>query len=347
MIRVGIAGLGFMGMVHYLSYQKIRGVKVAAICEKNRKRLEGDWRGIQGNFGPAGTRMDLSGVATYENLDDMLADDSLDLIDVTLPPSLHAGVAVAALKHSKHVFCEKPMALEPRDCRKMNAAAQKADRRLLIGHVLPFFPEYAWALKAVQSRRYGKLLGGEFRRVISDPSWLAHYWKLNVIGGPMLDLHVHDAHFIRLLFGMPRSVHTAGRMRGDLCEHWHTLFDYPDASVAATSGTIEQQGRSFDHGFELQLEKATLAFRFAVSGGDGRYLCEPTVYDSKGKTKPAKLAGGDPMDAFAAELRHVARCVRTGEDAGPLESAAAEDAILLCQKQTQSLTKGKPVKVVS
>ncbi len=347
MIRVGIAGLGFMGMVHYLSYQKLRGVKVGAICEQNRKRLDGDWRGIQGNFGPAGTQMDLSGVATYDNLDDMLADESLDLIDVTLPPSLHADVAVAALKRGKHVFCEKPMALAPRDCRRMNAAALKADRRLLIGHVLPFFPEYAWALKAVRSGRYGKLLGGEFRRVISDPNWLAHFWKPEVIGGPMLDLHVHDAHFIRLLFGMPRSLHTVGRMRGDLCEHWHTVFDYPDASVAATSGTINQQGRSFEHGFEIHLEKATLAFCFSVYGGGGRYLCEPTILDSKGKAKPAKLTDGDPMDAFAAELRHVARCVRTGEDAGPLEPAPAEDAILLCQKQTESLRKRKPIKVVS
>ncbi len=34
MIRVGIAGIGFMGMVHYLSYQKVRGAKVVALCEK-------------------------------------------------------------------------------------------------------------------------------------------------------------------------------------------------------------------------------------------------------------------------------------------------------------------------
>ena len=54
MIRVGIAGIGFMGMTHYLAYQKIRGVKVAALCEQDAKRLAGDWRSIKGNFGPAG-----------------------------------------------------------------------------------------------------------------------------------------------------------------------------------------------------------------------------------------------------------------------------------------------------
>lgn len=42
MIRVGIAGIGFMGMVHWLSYAEARGVKVTALCEQNKKRREGD-----------------------------------------------------------------------------------------------------------------------------------------------------------------------------------------------------------------------------------------------------------------------------------------------------------------
>ena len=72
MIRIGIAGLGFMGMVHYLTYQKLRGVQVVALCEQNRKRLAGDWRDIQGNFGPRGQQMDRTGVRTYTELADML-----------------------------------------------------------------------------------------------------------------------------------------------------------------------------------------------------------------------------------------------------------------------------------
>ncbi len=79
MIRIGIAGIGFMGMVHYLTYQRLRGARVAALCEQDKKRLAGDWRGIQGNFGPAGKKMDLSEIARYPDLDAMLADESLDL----------------------------------------------------------------------------------------------------------------------------------------------------------------------------------------------------------------------------------------------------------------------------
>src|SRR5450830_1915529 len=98
MIRVGIAGIGFMGMTHYLAYRKIRGVKVAALCEQDQKRLAGDWRTIKGNFVPRGEIMDLTGIARYSNLDEMLADPNLDAIDCCLPPAWPAQVTLAALQ---------------------------------------------------------------------------------------------------------------------------------------------------------------------------------------------------------------------------------------------------------
>ena len=347
MIRVGIAGLGFMGMVHYLSYEKVRGAKVAAICEMNKKRLTGDWRDIQGNFGPAGKKMDLSGVNTTTSFDEMLADPQIDLIDITLPPAMHASFAIKAMRAGKHVFCEKPMALSTTDCAKMLRASKSTGKQLFIGHVLPFFPEFAWALKAVRSGKYGKLLGGSFKRVISYPQWLSNYWSAKHIGGPMLDLHVHDAHFIRLLFGMPTAVITNGRQRGELAEYWNTQFCYdkPKYAVQATSGTIAQQGRAFTHGFEIQLEKATLAFDFAVIGKEAKYLCPPTLFDNKGQAKAVKLGSGDPMDSFVSEIKEVLTCVRQDRESSILDSNFARDAILLCHKQTQSLARGRSVKI--
>lgn len=347
MIRVGIAGLGFMGMVHYLTFQKLRGIKVAAICDIEAKRLQGDWRDIKGNFGPAGQIMNLSGVATYSRIDEMLSNPDLDLIDITLPPALHAEVAIEAMKSGKHVFSEKPMSLSSSSCKRMLAASKRTGRKLFVGHVLPFFPEYAWALKAVKSGKYGKLLGGSFRRVISDPSWLKHYWSAEQVGGPMLDLHVHDAHFVRLLFGMPAAVVTHGRKRRELAEHWHSHFCYDKAryTVHATSGAIGQQGRAFDHGFEIHLEQATLAFEFAVIGDEGRYLCAPTIFDKRGGARAVKLKGGDPMDAFVDELKEVLSCLVQNRSSSILDPQLACDAVVLCNKQTQSLQQQRKVKV--
>ena len=49
MIRVGIAGIGFMGMIHYLAYQRVKGVKVAALATRDKNKLAGDWRGAFGH----------------------------------------------------------------------------------------------------------------------------------------------------------------------------------------------------------------------------------------------------------------------------------------------------------
>ena len=346
-MKVGIIGIGFMGMIHYLSYQKLQGVKVAAICTPEEERLAGDWREIKGNFGPPGQMMDLSGIAKYREADELLADPNVEVVDICLPPGLHAEMTIKALRAGKHVFCEKPMALSSDECRQMTAAAEEAGKLLMIGHVLPFFPEYAWAYKAITSGEFGALLGGNFKRVISDPQWIPNFYNPQRIGGPMLDLHVHDAHFIRLLFGMPVSVTSQGRMRGEVVEYWNTQFAFEDSSlaVAATSGVIRQQGRSFTHGFEIHLEKATLQYEFAVVGDDARVLMPLTVFDADGKAIQPELEAGDPTSAFEAEIAEVTRAVKSGENSPILAGSLAEDAVLLCHKQTESVRTGKPVRV--
>jgi predicted dehydrogenase len=357
---VGIVGLGFMGWIHWLAWHKVRGAQVAAISTRDKRRLTGDWRGIQGNFGPPGEQVDLSRIAVYDNLDALLHDERVDVVDVTLPTYLHAETSMRALAAGKHVLCEKPMALRLADCGKMVAASKKARRQLFVAHVLPFFPEYEWARKVIAGGKYGGLRGGAFRRVIAEPTWLEKFWSPDHIGGPMLDLHVHDAHFIRLLFGMPEEVIATGRIRKNrdseklaygrrdhVAEFWHAQFRFADPNVVveATCGTIGQQGRAFDHGFEIHLDDATIAFEFAVIGGDARYLCEPVLLDNRGKVQRPKLPGGDPVDAFADELREVVSCVRDDRPSEILGADLAQDAIRICEGQAASLNCRKPVRL--
>ncbi|REK17995.1 MAG: gfo/Idh/MocA family oxidoreductase [Planctomycetota bacterium] len=347
MIRVGIAGIGFMGMIHYLAYEKLKGAKVAALCETQRERLAGDWRGIKGNFGPAGRKMDLSGIDKYENLDEMLADPKLDMIDICLPPAAHAAVAIAALKAGKHVFCEKPIALKAADGARMVRTAQSAGKQLMIGQVLPFFPEYAFAYKAIKSRKYGKLLGGHFKRIISDPQWLTHFYDPEKVGGPMLDLHVHDAHYIRLICGMPTSVSTVGRMRGEVAEYFVSQFAFEDPNlvVSAASGVIHQQGRGFSAGFEIHLQKATLLYDFSVVGDKPEASMPLTVLNADGKVERPTMPSSDPVDSFVEELTEATRAVRRGKPSAMLDGELARDAVILCQKQTESIRKRRPVKL--
>jgi predicted dehydrogenase len=346
MINVGIAGIGFMGWIHYLAYQKVRGAKLAAICSRDKKKRAGDWRGIQGNFGPPGEKIDVSAMRAYAKIDDLINDPDIDVIDNCLPPHLHADVSIRALKAGKHVFVEKPLAITAAECKRILAAGERSGKQVLVGHVLPFFPEYAHARKLIDSGRYGKVIGGSFKRVISDPLWLKDFYDPQRVGGPLVDLHVHDAHFIRLLFGMPTSVAAQGRMRGSVVEYCNALFQFADPRVAvtATCGVINQQGRPFTHAYEIHLERATLQFDFSAFT-DAAESMPLKVLTDKGKVLRPDLGDGDPVNAFVAEIKEVASSIRTGQTSALLSGELARDAILLCHKQTESVKKGRPVKV--
>ena len=247
-----------------------------------------------------------------------------------------------ALTAGKHVLCEKPLALTPEDCDRLVDAARRADRLLLVAQVLPWFPEYTKAISIVNSGEYGRLLGGVFKRVISDPLWIKDFYDPTTVGGPLVDLHVHDAHLIRVLFGMPTSVHCAARMRqgsgGEMVEYCNTLFQFEDPSlvVSASSGVINQQGRPFTHGFEIHLERATLQYELAVAGGEGKVLMPLTLFGPNEETEQLELPAGDDVTAFICEIDEAARCVAQGEASPLMSGDLARDAIVLCQKQTES-----------
>ncbi|MFH1923050.1 MAG: Gfo/Idh/MocA family oxidoreductase [Planctomycetota bacterium] len=340
MINVGIAGLGFMGMTHYNAYKKVAGAKVAAICETDPVRLSGDWRSIQGNFGPQGEIVDLEGIAQHPTLEEMLADPSIDMVDVCLPPSLHAVTSIAASKAGKHVLCEKAIALKPEDAVAMVEAAKTAGKLLMIAHVLPFVPEYNFAYKKITSGEYGRLLGGHFSRLISDPLWLKDFYDPDGCGGPMVDLHIHDAHFIRLLCGMPKAVHSVGRMRGEVAEFFSTqfLFDDPSLVVTATCGAINQQGRPFTHGYEIHLEQAAILFESFTE-------TPLTVLTEDGKVEKPDLGSPDMLDAFPLELEEAIRCVENNTPSELLDGSLARDALILGHRETQSIVERKTVEI--
>lgn len=338
MLRVGIVGLGFMGWIHWLVYKRVPGIEVVAICEQDPLRRTGDWRSIRGNFGPPGEQVDLSKIRVFESVERMLADGQLDVVDVCLPPSLHCETVLKAFDAGFHVFCEKPLALNVDDCNRMVARARQVGRRLLVGHVLPFFPEYSLARQIVRSGEYGRLLGGTFKRVISDPTWLKDFYDPQRIGGPLIDLHVHDAHFVRLLFGMPTRAHSRGRTRNGVVSYCNSLleFDDPSLTVACISGVIDQQGRPFNHGFEIHLERATLQFEFAAFK-DRAESMPLKILTSNGDVVRPSLFAADDIAGFVAEIEEVLRCLKADRDSDILCGELARDAIQIAQMQARGV----------
>ncbi len=346
MIRAGLIGVGFMGWIHYLAYQRSSLANLVAFSSRDAKKRSGDWRGIHGNFGPPGHQIDVSGIRTYEDADLLLKDSEIDVIDICLPPHLHADIAVKALNCGKHVFCEKPLALTTSECDRILAAAKANDRQVMVAQVLPYIGPYQFALQAAQSGIYGKARGGYFKRIISNPDWIPDFYEADRVGGPMVDLHVHDAHFISLLFGNPKSIHASGATRGQVAKFAHALyrFDDPTIGVSASCGVIDQAGRPFTHGFEIYFEKATLQFEFAAITDIAESM-PLKVLHSDGRVERPELPPGDDVTAFENEIADMAETIQSGKVKPQLSGATARNAIHICHCVQQSVLSGKEVAV--
>lgn len=340
MTRIGIVGIGFMGMIHFLAARKLQGARVVALCSRDKKKLAGDWRGIQGNFGPAGEMMDLSGLRTYERIEDLLADKEIDLVDVCNPTHLHPATAIRALEAGKHVLVEKAIALDGADADRMVAAARKAGKLLMVAHVLPFFPEFAFAAKVIRSGEYGKLRAAHFKRVISKPDWSADIGDAAKTGGPAIDLHIHDTHFIGLVCGVPGHVFSTGVVDGDAVSYLTTSYLYGSGGPAVTcsSGALSMKGRPFVHGYEIYLERATLIYESGAT--------PLTALTADGKVDHPQLDGGDDATAaFTLELQAAVDGIRAGKEHDYLSGKLARDALVLCHKECESVKTGKAVAV--
>ena len=340
MIRIGIAGIGFMGRIHFLGARKLHGSTVVAVCSRDRAKLAGDWTNTRGNFGPPPGRVDLGACKRYERFEEMIADPDIDLVDICTPTHLHPEMAIAALEAGKHVLVEKAIALTTADADAMVAAATKAGRLLMVAHVLPFFPEFRYLDEAIRAGTFGKLLGGHFTRVISRPDWSSDIGDASKTGGPAVDLHIHDTHFIGLIAGVPARVQSSGLVAADgSVEYLTTQYLYDDGpAISCSSGAIAAAGRSFLHGFEVYLEKATLAHN-----SSGLPL---TVYSADGTSAVPDLGGsGDPVDSFTAELQTAVDGVRSGRTPRLLSGELARDALVLCHRECESVKTGKAVRV--
>lgn len=346
-VKIGIVGLGFMGMTHFEGAKQVDGGQVVAFATRNEKKRAGDWSSIQGNFGPRGSEnTDLSGVKAYAEYQELLADPDIDLVDICLPTDQHESVAIEALNAGKHVLVEKPIAIELDAAQRMLAAAEKADRLLMVAQVLPFFPEFAWAKRAVQSGDYGKLQAASFRRVIAPPDWSASIKDLKKLGGWGIDLHIHDNHFISLLCGVPRGVFSRGLLREGLVNHVCTqyLYDDPDLTVSCISGGIAAGQLKFAQSFELMLERATIQFDCGTYGDDWVVNRPLTVIPNAGAIETPDPGGsGEWCAAFTDELQAAVDGIRAGQAPQVLSGQLACDALKLCYAEAESIRTAAPV----
>lgn len=191
-MRIGIIGAGFMGSVHAASWRKA-GEEVVGILAETVEEAR-----------PLAESL---GARPYAELASMLAD--IDVLDVCSPTHLHADQVLAAAAAKKHVVCEKPLARKASDGEAMVAACGAAGVRLLVAHVVRYFPEYELARARASAGDIGEVATLRFERLSYRPKKPLGNWFLDEekSGGIILDLMIHDIDMARWIAGEASRVY--------------------------------------------------------------------------------------------------------------------------------------------
>jgi len=338
MLRIGIAGLGFMGRMHYKCYKALENARVVAVCDLN-PNIEEDTKRAIGNIGEAEEAIDFNSLQLYTDYEKMLKEAKLDAVSITLPTYLHADFSIKALQAGLNVLCEKPMALNVQDCERMIAQANRSGKVLQIGHCVRFWPEYAKAKEIIDSGKYGKVIAATFQRLGAAPAWSADNWFMNEerSGGVALDLHIHDTDFVQYIFGLPRAVSSLGA-KGPGGELLHIATQYlydDDKAVIAEGSWAMTPSFGFEMSFNIALETATIVYDLTR---------QPSfkICPAEGQSITAEV---EKSDGWFVEIAHFVKTI-SGQKVEPITTLEQSlNSVKIVEAEKESIRKRQKVSI--
>jgi predicted dehydrogenase len=145
-----------------------------------------------------------------DNLDNLLKRDDVDAVIITAPNNLHREIAVAAAQHGKHVFVDKPIALELSDATTMVEACESAGVKLAVGASSRFLRGHRECRKLLDDGALGTLAMVETnysnsRGIHYTPDNWQWYAKGSP-GGPLMQVAIHQIDNFLYLFGKIKRV---------------------------------------------------------------------------------------------------------------------------------------------
>jgi myo-inositol 2-dehydrogenase/D-chiro-inositol 1-dehydrogenase len=333
-LQVGIAGLGRLGRRHAtMLARQVAGAELVAACSPVAKELE--W-----------ARETLGVPHLYADYGALLAHAQLDAVILVTPTTLHAEQIIAGLDAGKHVFSEKPLALDLGDCRRVEAEAARHPRqKALIGFVRRFDPHYRDAHAKIRAGAIGRpfLVRSQCADMNDPDGFFVRFAPTS--GGILLDMSVHDIDGARWLLGAgpARRVYAAGTIA--LHEGLRACGDV-DNAVA----TIEFDGggiatlfasRTMAHGHESMTEIVGTAGRLTV--GANPRLNRVEISDTHGVRNECTPTFYERFEeAFLLELQAFVDLVRE-DGTPPLTLADATEATRIGIALTESLRSRLPV----
>ncbi len=195
LVRVGVVGMGKMGLSHLSVINAHADVEVAAICDSAKYVLD-----VLGKY---------TGLAIYDDFDRMLAEAALDAVLIATPSVLHAPMVKKALDKGLHVFCEKPFCLNEADGAALAKLAAEKARVCQVGYHNRFVGSFREVKRLIDAGAIGRVthvLAEAYGSVVTKPKGASWRTQRDQGGGCLYDYAAHPINLVTWLFGAPQTV---------------------------------------------------------------------------------------------------------------------------------------------
>jgi len=329
-VRYAVVGLGYIAQSAVLpafAHAK-SNARLAALVSDAPRKLKA-----------LGKRYGVETLCNHEQYDDLLASGLVDAVYIALPNDMHKDYAVRAARHGVHVLCEKPLAMDERECRAMIAACRRADVRLMTAYRLHFEAANLAAIEAV-------------RKHIGEPRIFTASFGMQVEagnvrldpvkgGGVLYDIGIYCINAARHLFQdeplevAARTVKGAEPRFRETEESVSVTMVFPGERLATFTTSFGTADASW---FEVLGTKCSVCLDKAYEIAGAKTL--EIRRGSKGRTQVYKQ-----RDQFAAELLHFSGCVQAGREPVPDGIEGLRDVRIVRALYRSARAGGRPVQL--
>jgi predicted dehydrogenase len=306
-LRLGMVGAGMIAGIHLDACRDSRNLEFTAICDVDRTRAQA----LAREFGIP---------HVFASHKELLKADVCEAVSVCTPNNTHMPISVAAMAAGKDVLCEKPIAVNAREAKRMVDTAEKGGRVLMVAQSARYTGQAQLVKKLVEKGRLGDVYYGKslwLRRTGIPRGWFQD--RKQSAGGPLIDLGVHSIDLMWWLMGTPKPVSaygitfdhlgTTGQGMGDWGVGWgKTKFSVEDM-VGAMVRFEDDRALSIDISWAAHTGDLYWLRVFGTKGG-AQLHPEPMLFEMEGKTKVDVVPQIAAQNPYTVENEHFAECVR-------------------------------------
>jgi predicted dehydrogenase len=244
-------------------------------------------------------------VYNYETMHEIADNDDIDVVYIVLPNHMHAGYSIIGADAGKHVWCEKPMALNVQECQMMIDAANKNRVQLTIGYRMQHEPNTQTIIKYGREETYGKIsairAAGGFHGNFQEGAWRLFPEKG---GGSLFDMGVYPINAARYSSGL-EPVAVRGTLHTERTEMFRKVDESAEFELEFPGGIRAKGKCSFGESMDY----------LEVDCTDGWYRLSPmqSFRGVQGETSSGTQLPADPNHQQARQMENDALAIKNNQ----------------------------------